>query len=365
MILHHGRGADEHDLLPLADVLDPGRRLHVVTPRAPLQLPGSLGYHWYLVPKVGHPDPDTFSAAHAALAELHDELRDRTGIEPARTVLGGFSMGCVMSYALGLDGSRPAPGGILAFSGFIPTVTGWQPELDARKGARGLHRPRPPRCGDPGRARTSRPRSACAQGAWRSTTTSPRPPTTSIPASCPPPPRGWSACATARFRRSRHRPKGIRFPAASRNVQRGSRVSVTAFAPQPPRGRKTARPDRRRRLRRDRRRGRAAQARDHRHRDPREGARPGRDVVPQQLSRRRLRRPQPPLLLLLRPAPRLVAAVLPPAGDPRLHPPGRPRAARRGARPVRTDGHLAAAGTRRAISGRSTPNRVTAGRPMR
>jgi phospholipase/carboxylesterase len=134
LILHHGRGADEHDLLTLADVLDPRRRLHVVTPRAPLQLPGSPGYHWYLVPRVGHPDPDTFRAAREALAELHDELYEKTGIEPDRAVLGGFSMGCVMSYALGLDGSRPAPAGILAFSGFIPTVPGWQPDLDARRG---------------------------------------------------------------------------------------------------------------------------------------------------------------------------------------------------------------------------------------
>jgi len=133
LILHHGRGADEQDLLTLADVLDPERLLHVVTPRAPLQLPGSPGYHWYLVPKVGHPDPDTFTAAHAALADLHDELFERTGVTPAKTVLGGFSMGCVMSYALGLDGSRPLPAGILAFSGFIPTVAGWQPDLPSRQ----------------------------------------------------------------------------------------------------------------------------------------------------------------------------------------------------------------------------------------
>jgi phospholipase/carboxylesterase len=38
LVLHHGRGADEHDLLTLADVLDPARRLHVVTPRAPLTM---------------------------------------------------------------------------------------------------------------------------------------------------------------------------------------------------------------------------------------------------------------------------------------------------------------------------------------
>jgi phospholipase/carboxylesterase len=38
-------------------------------------------------------------------------------------------MGTVMSYALGLGPDRPAPAGILAFSGFIPTVEGWAPDL--------------------------------------------------------------------------------------------------------------------------------------------------------------------------------------------------------------------------------------------
>jgi phospholipase/carboxylesterase len=127
LVLHHGRGSDEQDLLGLADVLDRERRLHVVTPRAPLRLPGSPGYHWYVVPRVGYPDPDTFHAAYAKLGELHDELWERTGIGPAHTVFGGFSMGSVMSYSLGLGRDRPAPAGILAFSGFIPTVEGWQP----------------------------------------------------------------------------------------------------------------------------------------------------------------------------------------------------------------------------------------------
>jgi phospholipase/carboxylesterase len=136
LVLHHGRGADEQDLLGLADVLDPERRLHVVTPRAPLQLPGWPGHHWYVVPRVGFPDPDTFHAAYGALAELHDELWERTGTTPERTVLGGFSMGSVMSYSLGLGSDRPAPAGILAFSGFVPEVDGWQPSLADRTGTR-------------------------------------------------------------------------------------------------------------------------------------------------------------------------------------------------------------------------------------
>jgi phospholipase/carboxylesterase len=136
VVLHHGRGTDERDLLGLADVLDPERRLHVVTPRAPLTLPGWPGYHWYVVPRVGYPDRDTFDAAYGALAALHDELWERTGLTPEQTVFGGFSMGSVMSYALGLGTDRPAPAGILAFSGFVPTVDGWQPDVASRAGTR-------------------------------------------------------------------------------------------------------------------------------------------------------------------------------------------------------------------------------------
>ena len=132
LVLHHGRGTEEGDLLGLADALDPRRRLHVVAPRAPLRVPGWPGYHWYVVPRVGYPDPATFHSAFEQLAELHDELWERTGIAPADTVLGGFSMGSVMSYALGLSGERPVPGGILAFSGFVPTVEGWRPDLGSR-----------------------------------------------------------------------------------------------------------------------------------------------------------------------------------------------------------------------------------------
>jgi phospholipase/carboxylesterase len=131
LVLHHGRGTSERDLLGLADLLDPEGRLLVVTPR-----PGSPGYHWYLVPRVGYPDPETFAAAREALAELHDGLWEETGIGPGRTVLGGFSMGAVMSYATALSAERPSVAGILAFSGFVPTVEGWEPALADRTDTR-------------------------------------------------------------------------------------------------------------------------------------------------------------------------------------------------------------------------------------
>ncbi len=138
LVLHHGRGTSEQDLLPLADVFDPERRLHVVSVRGPLQLPGSPGYHWYVVPEVGYPDQETFAAAYGQLAEVHDELWERAGLTASQTVLGGFSMGTVMSYALGLGSDRPAPAGILALSGFVPTVDGWEPDLKTRTATRVL-----------------------------------------------------------------------------------------------------------------------------------------------------------------------------------------------------------------------------------
>jgi phospholipase/carboxylesterase len=126
LVLLHGRGADEHDLFPLLDALDPERRLHGYTPRAPLSLPPG-GAHWYHVPRVGYPDPETFNAGYAALTEWFDALP-----YPAeRIALGGFSQGSVMSYALGLGEGRPRPRTLLALSGFIPTVEGWTLDTDA------------------------------------------------------------------------------------------------------------------------------------------------------------------------------------------------------------------------------------------
>ena len=136
LVLHHGRGTDERDLIGLADLLDPDRRWHVVSARAPLQLPGSPGYHWYVVRRVGYPDQDTFDAARRSLAALDDELWARTGVAPERTVFGGFSMGTVMSYTMALSEDRPPIAGILAFSGFVPIVEGWQPDFEDRRGTR-------------------------------------------------------------------------------------------------------------------------------------------------------------------------------------------------------------------------------------
>lgn len=133
LVLLHGRGADEHDLASLLDVLDPERRLVGVTPGAPLPGPsGSGGRWWYMVPRVGHPDPATFQATYEQLTAFLDGWLQEREIGWERTLIGGFSMGCVMAYAAGLGPRRPAPAGILAMSGFMPTVEGWHAELETR-----------------------------------------------------------------------------------------------------------------------------------------------------------------------------------------------------------------------------------------
>src|SRR4051794_12889328 len=129
LVLLHGRGADEHDLYGLLDTIDPGRRMVGVTPRAPLSLPPG-GAHWYAVYRVGFPDPDTFWPTFEALSDWYDALPERLGVPADRIVLGGFSQGCVMSYALGLAAGRTAPRALLALSGFMPVVEGLELDLE-------------------------------------------------------------------------------------------------------------------------------------------------------------------------------------------------------------------------------------------
>ena len=192
LVLHHGRGADEHDLLPTrrrarpgapaarghaAGAADPARlaRLSLVRGAAG-RLPGARDVRR---PPAASWPPFTTSCGSAP------------GSTHRRTVLGGFSMGTVMSYALGLSADRPAPAGILAFSGFIPTVSGWEPSLADRAELRAFiaHGRLDPVIGvefgrRPAEAAHRRPGS-------RSSTTSPTWPTRSIRRFCPPPPAGW------------------------------------------------------------------------------------------------------------------------------------------------------------------------------
>ena len=128
LVLSHGRGADEHDLFPLLDYIDPDRRLLGVTPRGPLSLPPG-GAHWYRVKQVGYPDESTFFPTFEKATRWLDAFLASNEIPSERTVLGGFSQGGVMTYALGLASKRPRPAGLIAMSSFMPRVEGLDLDL--------------------------------------------------------------------------------------------------------------------------------------------------------------------------------------------------------------------------------------------
>lgn len=127
LVLLHGRGADEYDLHPLLDALDPERRLLGVTPRGPLSLPPG-GAHWYRLGGIPTPDAETFWPSFEALSELLDGL-------PRPLVLGGFSQGTAMTWALGLGrGPAKRPQALIALSGFMPRVEGLELDLSGLDG---------------------------------------------------------------------------------------------------------------------------------------------------------------------------------------------------------------------------------------
>ena len=129
LVLLHGRGADERDLFPLLDLLDPERRLLGVTPGGPHHLPPG-GRHWYALGGIPTPDPSTFAATAPRLAAFIDGLP----VPSDRVVLGGFSRGTVMSYAMSLGPGRPRPAGLVAMSGFLPRVADWPLEPERLRG---------------------------------------------------------------------------------------------------------------------------------------------------------------------------------------------------------------------------------------
>jgi phospholipase/carboxylesterase len=124
LVLVHGRGADEHDLFPLLDALDPNRHLLGLTPRGPLSLPPG-GAHWYRLGGIPTPEPATFMHSVDLLSRWIDDLP----FPSDRIVLGGFSQGAVMSLAVGLGTGRRRPAGIVALSGFVPEVPGFSLDL--------------------------------------------------------------------------------------------------------------------------------------------------------------------------------------------------------------------------------------------
>ena len=120
LILLHGRGADEEDLLGLTPMLDD--RLLILSVRAPHTWPEGGGYTWYDVDATGTPEPSTFGKSYDALFRFIDDALRHYPVDRKRVALLGFSMGAVMSYALSLT-LPDLFGGVVAHSGYVPERT--------------------------------------------------------------------------------------------------------------------------------------------------------------------------------------------------------------------------------------------------
>ncbi len=157
VVVLHGRGADERDLLPIANELPEG--LHVVSLRAPEPLQG--GYTWYDLDLSGgglhesQPDPEGFVRSMDLVVDSIDAAVEAYGIDGDRVGLLGFSQGAITSFSLlledpdryawvvGLHGYLPAshseltPDGVVGTPVFVGAGSGDQviPESRSRTAA--------------------------------------------------------------------------------------------------------------------------------------------------------------------------------------------------------------------------------------
>ena len=118
LLLLHGVGSHEGDLIQLAPNLDP--RFFVVSARAPITL-APYSYAWFHVeftPLGPVINPGEAESSRQALLRFIDELVERYGLDPARVYVMGFSQGAIMGFSLAL--SRPDKlAGLVAHSGRI------------------------------------------------------------------------------------------------------------------------------------------------------------------------------------------------------------------------------------------------------
>lgn len=117
VILLHGLGSNELDLLALAREVDP--RIFAVSARAPFTYPWG-GYMWYDLekegPALGSPGIDQ---SVSLLRRFIDQVLEAYPIDPERLYLGGFSMGASMAGALALLEPRKVAGALM-LSGWLP-----------------------------------------------------------------------------------------------------------------------------------------------------------------------------------------------------------------------------------------------------
>ncbi len=115
IILLHGRGADENDLLGLSPYLD--ERLKIFSIRAPYPFEFG-GYTYFQLNEDGTAEPVMFMESYKRLMHFVDGVASSADIDYRKIFLMGFSMGTIMAYALSLTHPEKFAG-VIAQSGFV------------------------------------------------------------------------------------------------------------------------------------------------------------------------------------------------------------------------------------------------------
>jgi phospholipase/carboxylesterase len=126
LVLLHGFGADEKDLLPMAARLDP--RLAVASPRAPFQVrEGS--YSWM----NGNTETDLDNARRTVL-ECIEQVVASTGADRDRVYLAGFSQGAMLTLAIALTEPQKIAGAAVLSGRIAPAIRNRHAPADQLRG---------------------------------------------------------------------------------------------------------------------------------------------------------------------------------------------------------------------------------------
>ena len=116
LILLHGRGTDENDLLSLTSSFDP--RLLVVSIRAPYKFLFG-GYTWFDLDEESGVNIDQLKEGCVSLIRCLDDVQQKFPVDSKRIFLFGFSMGAIMSLTVSLCNPHRFKG-VVAHSGLLP-----------------------------------------------------------------------------------------------------------------------------------------------------------------------------------------------------------------------------------------------------
>jgi phospholipase/carboxylesterase len=122
LVLLHGVGSNEEDLLPLASYLD--ERFFIISLRAPLSTRDG-GYGWFPIEwtptGIKHDEKDAIDG-QAAAEKAIDELVEMYDLDPDRVYLMGFSQGAMISLGIMLIHPEKVAGAVIMSGRILPNV---------------------------------------------------------------------------------------------------------------------------------------------------------------------------------------------------------------------------------------------------